>query len=163
MRYDERLDEIRERRRWFKRRAMLEEEVHDLIEIIEYLLTTPDNQESIMVQVAITDQQKVLLHASETNAAGNPINRDSATAGWTVDRPDLITLELSADGWDAEAISVGPDGDAVVTVTVTEPGVDDGVGGTTPGATYVGTQGITVSADGTVAGVEITADAPEQR
>lgn len=106
------------------------------------------------MQVVLNDTQKVLLHAQEDNAEGEPIDRDSATAVWTSDRQDIVTLAPSDDGFSCEATTVGGiQGDTLVTVTLTEEG----------GQTYVGTQVVTVALDETIASVEITADAPEQK
>lgn len=121
------------------------------------------------MQVQITQSEKVLLHAVEENAEGQPIDRDTASCLWSTDRTDLVTLEagvgpdgVSADSFAVYAAAVGGGvaGDAVVTATVTEPDVDNGDGTTTPGAVYVGTQVVTVSQDETIASVEVTADAP---
>lgn len=139
----------------------------ELVEIIERLEGHhPNPRRSIIVQVQLNDTQKVQLHAVEENAEGEPIDRDTATCEWTSDRQDVITLDDNADdAFSVFATSVGGGafGDTTVTATVTEPGVDNGDGTSTPGAVYVGTQVVTVSQDQTISAVEITADAPEPK
>lgn len=112
------------------------------------------------MQVVINDQQKVTLHGAEDNAEGAVVPTDAATPSWSVDRDDLVTLSaVDGDPWSQVATGVdGGNGDAIVTLTATEPDTDDG-----PGASYTVTQVITVGPDVVVAAVQITADTPEPK
>jgi hypothetical protein len=144
------------------RRGELVEIIEELVEIVEHLLNRSPDQRRVIVQVVITDTEKVLLHAQEENTAGEPINRDTATAVWTSDRQDVVTVEADpADAFSAWATRVGGVvGDTTVTVTLTEPDTTDAQGNTVPGQVIVGTQVVTVNVDQTIAKVEITADTP---
>lgn len=163
----ERFWQIRHRRRHRPNvpRWELVEIIEELIEIIERLLDqpAPPPQRRIIVQVVLNDTQQVKLHAVEENAEGEPIDKDAATATWSADRTDIVTI--TPDGFDCECVSVGggATGDTLVTATVTEPDVDNGDGTTTPGAVYVGTQVVTVNIDAQISQIEITADAPEPK
>lgn len=172
------LDEIRDRlehhrgrshrRQYPPTRRELISIIDDLLELVVVLIEEieqspePKPRRVIIVQVQIPETQKVQLHAIEENAEGEPIDRDQASIEWTTDRQDLITLEPGDDAFGVFAIPLGggASGDTTVTATVTEPSVDNGDGTSTPGQVYVGTQVVTVSADETIASVEITADAP---
>lgn len=142
--------------------AIIEDLLRLLREALEIGHHHPNPEGVLIVQVVMNDTQKTTLHAQEQNAEGETIDRDSATAAWTSDRQDVVTLTPSDDGFSCDATSVGGGafGDTTVTVTLTEPGTTDDQGNVAPGRTYVGTQVVTVSEDETIASVEITADEP---
>lgn len=171
------LDEVRDRlehhrgrshrRQYPPTRRELISIIDDLLELVVVLIEEidqepPEPMRSLIVQVVIPETDKVQLHAIEENAEGEPIDRDQASIEWTTDRQDIITLEPGDDAFGVFAIPVGGGaaGDTTVTGTVTEPSVDNGDGTSTPGQVYVGTQVVTVSADETIASVEIVADTP---
>lgn len=156
-------------------RAQLVALIEFLFELVEYLLDRlahqHHNHQGVIVQVQITDQQKVRLHAVEVNAEDQPVNQDTATCSWATDRTDLVTLvDVPTDDGtavDSFAIDVdgidGATGDATVTATITEPDVDNGDGTSNPGVVYTATQVVSVGPDEQIAAVDIVADAPEPK
>lgn len=157
----------RERRRQHRHRnptrAQLIETIEFLSEVIEWLFGhRPNPKRSLIMQVVINDQQYARLHGAEDNAEGAVVPTDQAVPAWTLDRDDLVTLRpVDGDEWSIDVVGVdGAAGDTVVTLTATEPANEDG----SPGPVIPPlTQVVTVGPDNVVAGLAITADAPQPK
>lgn len=74
-----------------------------------------DIQEEVPLMATLNDGQQIVARISETDAKGNP----ATTPGtWSVDRTDLLTMEVAADGMSATFTATGALGSAVVSLTV---------------------------------------------
>lgn len=74
--------------------------------------------------LTLTDIQKVSLSIAPVSAAGNPAPVDSVV--WTSSNPEVLTVVASEDGLTAVASTVGPLGNAQVTV-VADADLGEGV------------------------------------
>lgn len=74
-----------------------------------------DIQEEVPLMATLNDGQQIVAHVSELDAKGNPV---SVPGTWSVDRTDLLGMEVSADGLSATFTALGPIGSAVVSLTV---------------------------------------------
>lgn len=97
----------------------------------------------------IRDNQEVTYSLLETDAAGNPVDGAPSISApqWSLDRDDLVRLDLAADGLTATAVALGGLGDTVVTVSVQLPDETDGDGNTVPGKLLQGTDVVSVIGD----------------
>lgn len=75
------------------------------------------------LNIAITNEEKILVSLAPTTAAGNPAALDGL-AVWSSDNTDVATVEVSADGLSAYVIS-GTPGMANITV-VADADLDEG-------------------------------------
>lgn len=107
----------------------------------------------------IRDNQQVGYTLTETDAAGNPVDGAPSISApaWSLDRDDLVRLDLADDGLSATAVALGGLGDTVVTVSVQLPDEDDGQGGTIPGKLLQGTDVVTVIGDDVAASIVLNA------
>lgn len=69
--------------------------------------------------INLTADQKVSLTAVVTDQYGNPVVLAGPVPVWSSDHPEFVTVAASADGFSADAITVGPVGSAAVSVSVT--------------------------------------------
>jgi len=104
------------------------------------------------MRLVLTDEQKVNLTIAPVTAAGNPARIDGVPV-WVTSDEGVVSLEVSPDGFSAEAVTVGPVGQAQVSVTV-DADLGTGV------RTLTGILDIEVVA-AEAASVGITAGAPE--
>jgi hypothetical protein len=80
---------------------------------LEKLLT---NRKEVRRMLILTDEQKVSLSVRFTTKAGNPARVDG-TPVWASSNPAVIAVVASEDGVSAVATTVGPVGEAQVSVT----------------------------------------------
>ena len=102
----------------------------------------------------LTDEQKVVLHATPKTAGGNTAAVDGVPV-WSASDPSLVTLNPAADGFSCEVVTAGPLGACTVTCTADAdlgPGVVD----------ILGSEDITVI-QAPAAIIAITADAPQPK
>lgn len=102
----------------------------------------------------LTDLQQVGLTVAFADAAGNPATVDG-TPVWSSSNPAILTVTPSADGMSATAVTVGPLGQAQVSVTAD---ADLGSGVTS----ITGVLDVTVQASQAVAAV-VNAGAPTDK
>lgn len=72
----------------------------------------------------LTDEQKVSLALDAKTAAGNPAALDDVPS-WSTSAPEIVSLDVAADGLSAVATAVGPLGLAQISVTA-DADLDDG-------------------------------------
>lgn len=110
----------------------------------------------------IRDNQQVGYSLLETDAAGNAVDGAPSISApqWSLDRDDLVRLDLSDDGLTATAVALGGLGDTVVTVSVQLPDEDDGQGGTVAGKLLQGTDVVTVIGDDVAASIVLQPGTP---
>jgi hypothetical protein len=86
-----------------------------------------------MATTTLTADQQVAITLQFVDKYNNPVTTPTGVPTWSVDHPEWLQINASADGLSAQGLAVGPIGTAVVTVSL------DGVSGTesfevTPGA-----------------------------
>lgn len=64
---------------------------------------------------SLNDGQQIVAHIDEVDAHGNPTTEPGT---WTVDKPELLTVEVAADGMSATFTATGKVGSAVVSLQV---------------------------------------------
>lgn len=73
-----------------------------------------------MAAVTMTDTEKVSCSIAATDKRGNPTQMPAGTTSWSVDNPNVLTLNPSADGSTCDVLAAGPLGTATVTVKVAD-------------------------------------------
>lgn len=118
------------------------------------------SREGADLPMQIRDNQTVHYSLELVDAAGNPVTDgpETATPEWSLDRTDLVRLEVAEDGLQGNAIAIGGLGDTVLTVSVQLPDETDGEGNTVPGKLLQGSDVISIVGDDVAAEIKLTAD-----
>lgn len=74
-----------------------------------------------MAAFVLTDSQQTACAISATDKKGNAVPLPAGTVAWMIDTPAVLALTPSADGSSCVVAAVGPLGNAVLSVTVSDP------------------------------------------
>jgi hypothetical protein len=75
----------------------------------------PTEPKDTKIMATLNDGQQIVARIAEKDAKGNDV---MVPGTWSVDKPELLTMAVAADGMSATFTAVGALGSAVVTLTV---------------------------------------------
>lgn len=89
--------------------------------------------------------EKVTFRAIQVDNASNPIGQEYGTPVWSIDGESICSVTPSGDGFLADVVALGPNGNAIVTCTVTLPDTIDGDGNPVAGVVLTRSESVSVS------------------